>query len=119
VNSFKVLKEPPPRAARNLPPGVLGLGYFVWLGMCLLVCGLVNAGARRPVVNGANIAVVIIVILMVLNVGALVMRAGAGPQNVSSDKLAELAGEHVGAALLPLILGAYLGQRFKKNQQPS
>ncbi|HZU96330.1 MAG TPA: hypothetical protein VFF73_06555 [Planctomycetota bacterium] len=119
VNSFKVLKEPPPRLPRTMTPELLGLGYFVWLGMCLLVGGLVNAGARRPVVNGANIAVVIIVIFMVLNVGALIMRAGVGPQNVSSDKLAQLAGEHVGAALLPLILGAYLGQRFKKSQQPS
>ncbi len=74
--------------------------------ICLMVCGLINLLAKRPVVNGGLIALILTAVLTLMAmVPALV---GGNPGE---------AGYTLGSFLFPFFIFAYAHQRFKKKKQ--
>jgi hypothetical protein len=89
------------------------MSYFVLFALVLVICFGINRAKSRPVSNPGFVALVILVIYLVFDLGVgIYLLAGA---NVDPYKQGEFIGAIFGRALIPLILALVIGSSFRKK----
>jgi hypothetical protein len=109
VESFRLLAPapPPPKAS-----GELGSGFAVCLYVSILVVflglgALINAMARKPVISGGLVALILILIVAVLRLSGAIV----------AGESAERFGYYLGEALVPVAIAAWAHIRYSKKKE--
>ena len=76
--------------------------------------GVVNALARRPLVDGAMIGIVATIVFALGFSVLIASRPGFG--NLSPEKQGELIGGQFGSAIIGVALGWYFSKRFRRKK---
>lgn len=110
------LLEARPAPAPSAPPKS---GEPILLGVFVVLIGmgfgkLVNALARRPLVDGAMAGSIAAIVFAVGFSVLLASRPGFG--NMSPEKQGELIGGQFGSAIIGVVVGWYFSKRFQKKK---